>query len=207
VPTYSSWLNLVERFFALITRRAIRRGSFRSVSELIQRIDHFVANHNTDCKPFIWTATADSMLVKLQRLTTRISGPAPQQILRPSGGHYMLGGLRPKYGQRDISKPVECAIEIATTNVIAGPNYARRIPQESLYRGLCRLQHNFCWMDTGQLRKRYNIDSKSVAETFRRHHGFWSVRVAHRLDQFINTSAHKVPTNTSCSGISPSRWS
>jgi putative transposase len=76
VPTYSSWLNLVERFFALITGRAIRRGSFRSVRELIQRIDHFVANHNIDCKPFIWTATADSILAKLQRLSMRISGTA-----------------------------------------------------------------------------------------------------------------------------------
>jgi hypothetical protein len=53
-----------------------RRGSFRSVRELIQRIDHFVANHNTDCKPFIWTATADSILAKLQRLNMRISGTA-----------------------------------------------------------------------------------------------------------------------------------
>jgi len=74
VPTYSSWLNLVERFFALITGRAIRRGSFRSVRELVQRIDHFVANHNTVCKPFIWTATADSILAKLQRLSMRING-------------------------------------------------------------------------------------------------------------------------------------
>jgi putative transposase len=76
VPTYSSWLNLVERFFALITDRAIRRGSFRSVSELVQRIDHFVTNHNTECKPFIWTATAESILAKLQRLSTRIGGTA-----------------------------------------------------------------------------------------------------------------------------------
>ena len=76
VPTYSSWLNLVERFFALITDKAIRRGSFRSVRELVQRIDHFVAHHNVDCKPFIWTATADSIIAKLQRLCSRISGTA-----------------------------------------------------------------------------------------------------------------------------------
>ena len=74
VPTYSSWLNLVERFFALITQRAIRRGSFRSVRELIQRIDHFVAHHNVDCQPFVWTATADSVIAKLERLCARISG-------------------------------------------------------------------------------------------------------------------------------------
>jgi putative transposase len=78
VPTYNSWLNLVERFFALIPGRAIRRGSFRSVHDLIQRIDHFVANHNLDCKPFIWTATADSILAKLQGLSMRISGTAHQ---------------------------------------------------------------------------------------------------------------------------------
>ena len=58
VATYSSWLSLVERFFALITSRAIRRGSFRSVRELVQHIDHFVTHHNVNCKPFIWTATA-----------------------------------------------------------------------------------------------------------------------------------------------------
>ena len=76
VPTYSSWLNLVERFFALITDKAIRRGSFRSVRELIQHIDHFVVHHNVGCKPFVWTATADSIIAKLERLCSRISGTA-----------------------------------------------------------------------------------------------------------------------------------
>ena len=74
VPTYSSWLNLVERFFALITDKAIRRGSFRSVLELIRKIDLFVSNHNQSCRPFVWTATAESILAKLQRLCERISG-------------------------------------------------------------------------------------------------------------------------------------
>lgn len=74
IPTYSSWLNLVERFFALITDKAIRRGSFRSVKELIGKIDHFVSHYNQNCKPFMWTATADSILSKLQRLCQRING-------------------------------------------------------------------------------------------------------------------------------------
>jgi putative transposase len=74
IPTYSSWLNLVERFFALITDKAIRRGSFRSVPQLIAKIDHFVSHHNQNCKPFVWTATADSILAKLQRICQRISG-------------------------------------------------------------------------------------------------------------------------------------
>jgi putative transposase len=73
IPTYSSWLNQVERFFSLITDKAIRRGSFTSVKQLVQRIDHFVSAHNTNCQPFKWTATADSILEKLHRLCSRIS--------------------------------------------------------------------------------------------------------------------------------------
>lgn len=74
IPTYSSWLNMVERFFALITEKAIRRGSFSSVKDLVQKIDHFVTQYNKNCSPFVWTATADSILGKLDRLTSRISG-------------------------------------------------------------------------------------------------------------------------------------
>jgi len=51
-PTYRSWLNQVERFFALITDKAIRRGSFTSVKQIVQRIDHFVTAHNANCQPF-----------------------------------------------------------------------------------------------------------------------------------------------------------
>lgn len=74
IPTYSSWLNQVERFFALITDKTIRRGSFSSVKQLVQRIDRFVAAYNTECQPFKWAATADSILKKLHRLCSRISG-------------------------------------------------------------------------------------------------------------------------------------
>ena len=73
---YSSWLNQVERFFSLITDKAIRRGSFTSVKQLVQRIEHFVAAYNTKCQPFKWSATADSILDKLHRLCSRISGTA-----------------------------------------------------------------------------------------------------------------------------------
>jgi len=76
IPTYSSWLNQVERFFGLITDKTIRRGSFSSVKDLISKIDHFVASYNQTCKPFAWTATADSILEKLHRLCSRISGTA-----------------------------------------------------------------------------------------------------------------------------------
>lgn len=72
--TYSSWLNQVERFFALITDKAISRGSFTSVKQLVRRIDQFVSNYNAQCQPFRWTAAADSILQKLQRLCSRIFG-------------------------------------------------------------------------------------------------------------------------------------
>ncbi|MDR7295844.1 putative transposase [Pelomonas aquatica] len=74
VPTYSSWLNQVERFFAIITDKAIRRGSFTSVKELTKKIHSFVNQYNQNCKPFTWTATADSILAKLGRLCGRITG-------------------------------------------------------------------------------------------------------------------------------------
>ena len=73
-PTYASWLNQVERWFGLITHHAIRRGSFRSVRELVQRIDQYVAHHNLHKQPFAWTATADSIFDKLQRLCKLING-------------------------------------------------------------------------------------------------------------------------------------
>ena len=74
VPTYSSWLNQVERFFSIITTRAIRRGSFTSVKDLTSKIDRFVAGYNQSCQPFVWTAPADSILEKLARLCGRING-------------------------------------------------------------------------------------------------------------------------------------
>jgi len=74
IPAYSSWRNQVERFFSLITDKAICRGSFTRVIQLVRRIDHLVTAYNTNCQPFRRTATADSILDKLHRLCPRISG-------------------------------------------------------------------------------------------------------------------------------------
>jgi putative transposase len=73
-PTYSSWLNQVETWFGIITQKAIRRGSFKNVKQLVDKIDEFVQHYNQHCKPFVWTATADSILDKVARLCERISG-------------------------------------------------------------------------------------------------------------------------------------
>jgi len=72
-PTYASWLNQVEIWFNLVTQRAIRRGTFKSVKELVANIQHFVTHYNRHSRPFIWTATADSILDKVGRLCQRIS--------------------------------------------------------------------------------------------------------------------------------------
>src|SRR5207302_6390220 len=63
-PTYASWLNQVEIWFHRITQRAIRRGTFRSVKELVTKIDQFVANDNQNTRPFVWTATAERSSLK-----------------------------------------------------------------------------------------------------------------------------------------------
>lgn len=66
-PTSSSWLNLVERWFRELTDKALRRGVFHSVPDLITKIEEYLAAHNHDPKPFIWTATADDILAKVAR--------------------------------------------------------------------------------------------------------------------------------------------
>jgi transposase len=66
-PTSSSWLNLVERWFRELTDKALRRGSFNSVPDLIGSIEAYLDAHNDDPKPFVWTATAESILAKVRR--------------------------------------------------------------------------------------------------------------------------------------------
>ena len=63
-PTSASWMNMVEIFFGIITRQAIRRGTFTSVKDLIGAIEIFIDGWNDRCEPFIWTKTADDILAK-----------------------------------------------------------------------------------------------------------------------------------------------
>ena len=69
-PTSGSWLNLVEVFFGIITRQAIRRGTFTSVKDLIAAIETFIDAWNDRCQPFVWTKTADEVLTKANRKVT-----------------------------------------------------------------------------------------------------------------------------------------
>jgi hypothetical protein len=66
-PTSSSWLNLVERWFAELTNKRIRRDAFRSVPDLIAAIQDFLQAWNANPKPFVWTATVESIVARLDR--------------------------------------------------------------------------------------------------------------------------------------------
>jgi len=70
-PTYGSWMNLVERWFAELTNKQIRRGVHRSVRELETAIREFLDVHNENPKPFVWTKTADQILASIARFAQR----------------------------------------------------------------------------------------------------------------------------------------
>lgn len=73
-PTYSSWMNLVERWFAELTTKWIKRGTHRSVRELVASIRTWITNWNDDPKPFVWHKTADEILDSLAAYCQRING-------------------------------------------------------------------------------------------------------------------------------------
>jgi transposase len=73
-PTGCSWLNLVECFFSIITRQAIRRGSFTSVRELTAAIGAFIDTWNDHPAPFAWTKDADQILASIKRAKTKTTG-------------------------------------------------------------------------------------------------------------------------------------
>ena len=67
IPTSSSWLNLIERWFRGLTDKQIRRGTFTSVKQLIDTITSYIKSHNADAKPLVWTAKVDDILAKVRR--------------------------------------------------------------------------------------------------------------------------------------------
>jgi transposase len=82
-PTYGSWLSLVERWFAELTMKQIRRGTFRSVPQLKAAIQAFIEAHQADPKPFIWTKSADEILASIARFAQRtVDARAAQQLSR-----------------------------------------------------------------------------------------------------------------------------
>ncbi len=86
-PTYSAWLNLVERFFGLLTQRALKRGSFTNERHLKDAIFEYIEAHNEEGKPFVWTTPADEILEKVKRFglrTVQVHGSTEQELLQVS---------------------------------------------------------------------------------------------------------------------------
>jgi transposase len=80
-PTYGSWLNLVERWFAELTNKQLRRGVHRSVRELEAAIQAFIDAHHEDPKPFVWTKTANEILASIARFAQRTSATQAAQLI------------------------------------------------------------------------------------------------------------------------------
>jgi len=85
-PTYGSWLNLVERWFAELTNKQVRRGVHRSIAELELAIRTFIDAHNADPKPFVWTKTADQILASIARFAQRTVEDHPADVMARTTG-------------------------------------------------------------------------------------------------------------------------
>ena len=77
VPTSSSWLNLIERWFKELTDKAMRRGVFLSVPDLVEAIEEFLAAWNKNPKPFVWTAKLEAILKKIERARAKLEAIEP----------------------------------------------------------------------------------------------------------------------------------
>jgi transposase len=77
IPTSSSWLNLVERWFGELTQKAVRRGAFASVPDLVQAIELFLAAWNENPRPFVWTAKLEEILQKIERARAKLESIQP----------------------------------------------------------------------------------------------------------------------------------
>jgi hypothetical protein len=77
IPTSSSWLNQVERWFGELTQKAVRRGAFVSVAELPEAIGQFLEAWNEAPRPFVWTATVANIMVKIERARQTLEAIKP----------------------------------------------------------------------------------------------------------------------------------
>lgn len=111
-PTSGSWLNMVEIFFRIITRQAIRRGTFRSVHELTDAIRRFIDAYNERARPFAWTKTADQILAH-----ARPTRPGARRVVPPVRGPPRSEGKGPGIG----CQPVQWAANHAAAASASSP--------------------------------------------------------------------------------------
>jgi transposase len=86
IPTSSSWLNLVERWFRELTEKAVRRAAFLSVPDLIEAIEVFLAAWNENPRPFVWTAKLEEILKKIERARAKLESIQPGSTQSRAGG-------------------------------------------------------------------------------------------------------------------------
>jgi transposase len=109
-PTSGSWLNAVENFFSTLTRKRIRRGSFHSIVDLQAAINRYLAEHNAAPRPFIWKASAASILASRQTRTVRMSQSTSRTQRVPIMGIHLLSMLASSPGalRSDLPRGPHC---------------------------------------------------------------------------------------------------
>ena len=120
-PTYSSWLNLVERWFAELTQRWLRRGSHRSTKELVASIRTWIDGWNEDPKPFVWHKSADEILEGLAPIA---SGSMTQDTRTKARVHPR--GSRPA---RHVGLPFESGVSLLVRQLPSPPPSPRLLPR------------------------------------------------------------------------------
>jgi transposase len=118
IPTSSSWLNLVESFFSKITTKTIRRGTFSSVADLTDAIVAYIDDHNADPKPFVWTASAASILDKVGRARAALDKVPPAAAEVRAGDERATGATARSFYPPDLAdvqdwEAAKPALEIA----------------------------------------------------------------------------------------------
>src|SRR5262249_52896443 len=97
IPTSSSWLNLIERWFAELQQKTVKRGAFRSVAELHRAIEEFLDAWNDNPIPYTWTASVERILAKVERCRHRL------ELIKP-------GCTKPRKGMRPLNSAIMAAI-------------------------------------------------------------------------------------------------
>ncbi len=136
-PTSASWLNMVERFFAEITRKRIRRGAFKSVAELKDAIIEYLENHNADPKPFIWTKSAGQILEKVARAKQALKSTTQPiaVVLVPFAKHYARRGSLARCGLRCPSRGLGDANRRSPCVAMLTPG--ARLPSQAFFGVAC----------------------------------------------------------------------
>ena len=131
IPTSSSWLNLVERWFRELTTKRIRRGVFRSVPELVEAIEEYLEANNETPKPFLWTALVEKILAKVRRCKSHFGGTTLER--RQEAGRTLLAGNScVDWRVRRAGMPIEEIQKMDVGRVQALDRFGRRLDHPAI---------------------------------------------------------------------------